>query len=339
VRHFLSFHNFLSLSGDRLDSHANFANNNSWIYLEGRKKMKSLKKAIVIIGMSVFSLFFLCSAGRGQGFKLGFKFTGGLNYQLLGDGDAFLRGRKAQTDDYMNAVGSNYTLEQSIIPFVAHFGYEFDADAILYFTPQFGLSLGTGYVRGGTLFGSGNLSITSSSTKETDLNDVAASAVPIKIGIYYTFSSVFVPQGKSSSYLFAGIGIYSANYSHSENYTYQTNWENYSEKGKASGIGFYAGFGGEKWINPNFAFIYEISGRYANIGGFTGNWQDNVNGIMSSGSGNLYYYEWLDSRYGNWYPWTNIYTHAPSGSDFRNVREAKIDFSGVGIKFGIKINL
>jgi hypothetical protein len=300
--------------------------------------MNSLKKAIVIFGMSVFCLFFLCSAGRGQGLKLGFKFTGGINYQLLGDGNAVIKGLKAQTDDYMNALGSGYTLEKSIIPLVSHFGFEFDADAILYLTPQFGISIGTGYVRGGTLFGSGNQIITSSSTKETDSNAVTASAIPIKVGIYYTFSSVFAPQGKSSSYLFGGIGFYSANYSFSEKYSYQTYWANYSEKCKASGIGFYAGFGGESWINPNFAFIYEISGRYANIGGFTGNWQNDDNGTTSSGSGKLYYFEWLDSTYGNWYPWTEVYADAPSGSTLRNVREAKIDFSGVGLKVGIKIN-
>jgi hypothetical protein len=301
--------------------------------------MNKLKKAIVIFGMSVFSLFFLCSAGRGQGLKFGFKFTGGINYQLLGDGDAFLRGRKAQVDNFMNAAGSGYTLEQSIIPLVAHFGFEFDADAILYLTPQFGISIGTGYVRGGTLFGSGNFIITTSYTKETESNDVTAGAIPIKVGIYYTFSSVFAPQGKSSSYLFAGIGYYSANYSLSSKYTYQTSWNNWSETATAGGIGFHAGWGGESWINPNFAFIYEISGRYANIGGFTGNWQNNSNGTMSSGSGKLYYFEWLDSTYGSWYPWTWVSADAPSGSIFRNVREAKIDFSGIGFKVGIKINL
>jgi len=299
--------------------------------------MDSLKKGIVIFGLGVFSLFFLCPAARGEGLKFGFKFTAGMNYQLLGDGDAILRGYKAYTDDFLAAAGSSYTLDQSILPLVSHFGFEFDGDIILYFTPQFGISLGTGYIRGGTLFGSGNQVVSTSSTKETDLNDVAASAVPIKIGIYYTFSSFFVPQGKSSSYIFAGIGIYSSSYSHIENYTYQTYYANYTQKASASGIGFYAGWGGESWINPNFAFIYEISGRYANISGFSGTWQTNENGTTSSGSGKLYSFE-LSSA-GNWYPWTWVSANAPSGSGYRNVGEAKIDFSGIGFKFGIKINI
>ncbi len=301
--------------------------------------MNSLKKAITIFGLSAFSLFFLCSTARGAGIKFGFKFTGGINYQLLGDGDALLRGRAAQIDDYIASAGSSYTLDQSMIPLIAHFGYEFDADAILYLTPQFGISLGTGYVRGGTLFGSGNWAVSSSSTKEAEVNDLAASAVPIKIGIYYTFSSAFASQGKSSSYVFAGIGIYSANYSRSTNYTYQTYYDNYSETCTASGIGFYAGWGGESWINPNFAFIYEISGRYASIGGFSGTWQESDNGTTSSGSGKLYYAEWLDSGTGNWYPWTWMTADVPSGSGYRNVREAKIDFSGISFRFGIKINI
>jgi len=299
--------------------------------------LNSLKKAIISIGMSVFFLFFLCSAGRGQGLKLGFKFTGGINYQLLGDGDANLRGLQMHTADFINA-NSGYTLEQSVIPLVAHFGYEFDADVIIFLTPQFGISLGTGYVRGGTLFGSGYQRVTTASTEETWSFDVAASATPIKVGIYYTFSSVFVAKGKKSSYLFAGIGLYSAKYSSLEKYTHQTYWENFSDTAKASGIGFFAGYGGESWINPHFATIYEISGRYANIGGFTGNRQINNNGILFSDSGKLYFFEWQASNTGNWYPGTEVSADVPSGSNRRNAREAKIDLSGVGFKFGIKIN-
>jgi len=298
--------------------------------------MNSLKKGIVIFGMSVFFLFFLCSAGQGA-LKFGFKLTGGMNFQLLGDGNALLRGLKAQDDDYVAKYG--YTLERSIIPQISHFGYEFDADAILYLTPQLGLSLGTGYTRGGTLLGSGNDILShEAGGKETYTNDIVASAVPIKVGVYYTFSSIFNPQGKSSSYLFGGIGLYSAKFSYSKKYTYQNYYANYSFDTKASNIGFYAGFGGENWINPNFAFIYEISGRYAKIGGFTGTNQINDNGTMSSGSGTVYYYEWLDSNVENWYPDTWIWENAPSGSTLRSVREANIDFSGVTFRFGIKVN-
>ncbi|MBU1473415.1 MAG: hypothetical protein KJ768_00880 [Acidobacteria bacterium] len=316
----------------------NFADDNNWKYLEGRKKMNSLKKAVVIFGMSVFTLFFLSSAVWGKGLKLGFKFTGGINYQLLGDADAFLRGLKAQADDYVEKYSGD-TLEQFIFPLASHFGYEFDTDAILYLTPQFGISLGIGYTRGGTIFGLGNqiLSV-GSSGKEKWTNDLAASAVPIKVGVYYNFSSEFTPQGKSSSYLFGGIGLYQAKFSYSSEYTYQTTWSDYSFEAKASGIGFYAGFGGENWINPNFAFIYEISGRYAKIGGFTGTYQADVNGTMSSGSGTVYYYERLDSNVGNWYPNTWMFGAAPSGPTLNNVREANIDFSGVGLKIGIKVN-
>jgi len=299
--------------------------------------MNSLKRTMGILGTVVITVFFVCSAGQAQGLKFGFKLTGGINYQALGDADAYLRGAKARTDDYIAASG--YTLEQGMIPFVAHFGFEFDADAILYLTPQFGVSLGTGYVRGGTLFGSGNQIITGPSTKETDSTDMAASAIPIKLGIYYTFQSVFVPTGKSSSYLFCGIGIYSAKYAAAEKWTYQTSWSNYSETSKSSGIGFYGGWGSESWINPNFAFVFEIFGRYANIGGFKGDWQLDDNGTPSSGSGTLYYFEWLDSASGHWYPSARLATAPPSGTAFRNVREAKIDFSGLGLRLGIKINL
>lgn len=296
-----------------------------------------MKRTISLFATVVAALAIVCPAGQAQGLKFGFKLTGGINYQTLGDGDAYLRGVRERTDDFIAASG--YTLEQGMIPLVAHFGFEFDADAVLYLNPQFGISLGTGFVRGGTLFGSGNQIITSSSTKETDFNDVSASAVPIKLGIYYTFSSLFVPTGKSSSYVFCGIGFYSAKYTADEKWTYQQSWSNYSETSKASGIGFYGGWGSESWINPNFAFVFEIFGRYANIGGFKGDWALDAEGVKSSGTGTLYYFEWLDADSGHWYPSTMITTAPPSGTAFRNVREAKIDFSGLGLRFGVKISL
>jgi hypothetical protein len=59
---------------------------------------------------------------------------------------------------------------------------------------------------------------------------------------------------------------------------------------------------------------------------------------MDSGSGTVYYYERLDSNVGNWYADTWMFGAAPSGSTLKNVREANIDFSGVGLKIGIKVN-
>jgi hypothetical protein len=139
--------------------------------------------------------------------------------------------------------------------------------------------------------------------------------------------------------VFCGIGIYSSRYSETDNWAFQTSWSNYTETSKSTGIGFYGGWGTENWINPNFALVFEIFGRYANIGGFKGDWQMDDNGVLSSGSGTLYYFEFLDQDSGKWYPSVMLASAAPSGTTFRSVREAKIDFSGVGLRFGIKISL
>jgi len=303
--------------------------------------MKILKRMIFIFVMSVFFLFFLSSASQGQGLKFGLKFTGGMNYQLFGDGDAILKAQKAASEDFINKY-SGYTIDNPLIPLFSHFGLDFEADAILYLSPQFGLSLGTGYIQAGTIFGSDDSIITSSVSRETGSYDIKASATPIKVGIYYNFSSIFSPKGKSSSYLYAGIGFYSAKYSVLEKWNFvngsQSDWSTYEEKSKAKGIGFHGGLGAESWLGPNFALIFEIFGRYANIGGFKGDWQSNSKGGMSSGSGTLYFFEWMDSRFGSWYPGTHVLSSSPSGPNVRNVREAKINFSGVGIRLGMKIN-
>jgi hypothetical protein len=298
--------------------------------------MNRKKRIIALLGIAAASVLILSAPGQAEGLKLGFKLTGGINYQFLGDGDAYLRGLKERTDDFIASTG--YSLDQSVTPLVAHLGLEFDADAILYLTPQFGISIGTGLIRNGTLFGSGTQIIGHSSTTETDANTVSATAVPVKLGIYYAFHSIFVPTGKSSFYLFCGIGFYSAQFAMTENWSTDTLYSNYTETSKSNGIGFHGGFGSENWITPNFAFVFEIFGRYVNIGGFKGDWQSNDGTTTSSGSGSLYYFEWLDSNTGKWYPSTMIAAVAPSGSSVRSVREAKIDFSGLGLRFGIKIN-
>jgi len=301
--------------------------------------MNLFKKTVVILGLGLFSLVVLGSPVLGQGIKLGFKITGGINYQLLGDANASLQGMKTRTDDYVAAFGGDIVLQKSSIPFVSHFGYEFDADVILYVSPQFGVSLGAGYVRGGTLFGSGHQTLDTPWGIETDFMDVAASAIPIKAGVYYTFSSGFAAQGKSASFIFAGIGLYNAKCSVVDRIEWESYWEEYSFQAKASGLGFHAGIGGENWINPNFAFVYELSGRYAKISGLTGDWQEDISGTASSGTGTLYNYEWLDYGIGNWYPETWVLTNAPSGPGVRNVKEAQIDFTAIAFKFGIKFNI
>lgn len=301
--------------------------------------MSKIKKATVILGAGLFSLVVLCSPVLGQGIKLGFKVTGGMNYQMLGDANKNVEAMKTRTDDYVAAYSGFYTLEKSALPFLSHFGYEFEAEAIVYISPQFGIGIGAGYVRGGTIFGSGHQTLSDPGGQSTDFLDVAATAVPIKVSAYYTFSSAFATQGKSTTYLFGGLGLYSAKFSYTENWEYLSSYEDYFFEAKSSGLGFHVGLGGEGWVNPNFAFVYELQFRYAKIGGFTGNWTIDDNGWTDSGSGTLYAYEWLDSGIGNWYPGMWVMDPAPSGPETRNVQEAKIDFTAITFKIGIKVNI
>ena len=282
-------------------------------------------------------VLFACSAGQAKGLKFGFKFTGGMGFQLGGDDTANLRGLKALVDNYVESTGLE--LKSNAVPFMNRIAFEFDADVILQLTPQIGVSLGTGFVRAGTLFGSGKVVVLHDAGEESSLNSVVASAMPIKLGVVYTFSSMFAAEGKRGSYLFGGVGLYSAKHFESEDYSYQASRSNFSSTSKATGVGFYGGLGSENWVNPNFAFILELYGRYAKLGGFEGDWERSAGGSSTSGSGKLYYYEWQDDD-NNWYPATTLSAQPPSaGASVRNVREARVDFSGLGIRFGIKISL
>ncbi|MBM3310392.1 MAG: hypothetical protein FJY80_02675 [Candidatus Aminicenantes bacterium] len=299
--------------------------------------MSHSRKSWAFFATGLSLVLLVSTAGQAQGLKFGFKFTGGMGFQLGGDDTANLRGLKSLVDHYVESTGLK--LKSNAVPFMNRIAFEFDADVVLNLTPQFGVSLGTGYIRAGTLFGSGKVVVLHGSEEESSLNSVAASAMPIKLGVVYTFGSMFAAEGKQSSYVFGGIGLYSAKHFESEDYSYQATRTKFSSTSKATGIGFYGGLGSENWINPNFAFVLELYGRYAKIGGFEGDWEQNAGGAPTSGKGKLYYYEWQDDD-NNWYPATTLSAQPPSaGASVRNVREARIDFSGLGIRFGVRISL
>ncbi|MBM3295004.1 MAG: hypothetical protein FJY82_10830 [Candidatus Aminicenantes bacterium] len=299
--------------------------------------MSRKSKRFLALAAALILGFSLGPTAQAQGLKLGFKFMGGMGYQIGGDDTASLRGLKALVDDYVAAAGLK--LKSNVVPFMNHIALEGDADIIVSLTPRLGVSVGLGYVRGGTIFGSGNVIVLHGSAEEKSVNKVAASAMPLKLGVYYSFGSRFEAEGKRGSYLFGGVGLYSGKYTASEDYSYQAARSTSSLTAKASGLGFYGGLGSENWINPNFAFVIELYGRYAKFGGFKGDWQRTGGGASNSGSGTLYYYEWQDDD-GNWYPATDLFDTAPaSGGFLRAVREARIDFSAFGFRFGFRVSL
>lgn len=267
------------------------------------------------------------------GLEIGVKFSGGMSYLLIGDPNSYLVGREDSLLDWARVL--NYTHEGEFKKL--HWGSDFEGDVIVYLTPQLGVSIGSGYIYGKKGKDAGKITGTRvpSSITDTSTVEMKASAIPIRLGAYY-----YLPvSSKNRFFLNGGVGYYFAKLS----IAYRTVWNGseYTKEQEASGkgIGFQGGIGFEYDISKNIAFMIEGQGRCAKIGGFEGNLEIRSPGLNTSEEGTLYYYEYQDTwtPTSGWYPTVRIEDQDPSGTDYRNVREAIVDFSGFTFRAGIKI--
>ena len=244
--------------------------------------------------------------------RFGLKLTGGINYLEVGDPNASLRGFADLTKDL--AIFWGVTGEGEIEQI--RNGLDLEGDIIFYLTPRFGISLGSGYIYG---------------NKDKDTNKVILSgltyaygmkmsAIPVRLGVYYSFPI----SSWGRFFLNGGLGYYFAKWSESIDWIAST----LDQEAKGSGIGFHGAVGFELKLVSHFAFILEGQGRYVKIGSFEGKKLNFIEGTLN-------YYE---SQFGGkWYPKVDVIDGlTPIG--IRNLREAKVDFSGFTFRAGIKIN-
>ena len=244
--------------------------------------------------------------------RFGIKLTGGINYLEVGDPNLSLKGFADRFEDLAIYWGVSGEGEIEKI----RYGLDLEGDVILYLTPRFGISLGSGYIYG---------------TKAKDANKVILlgqtyaygmkmSAIPVRLGVYY-----YLPlSSRSRFFLNGGVGYYFAKWSESIDWDASTS----PQEAKASGIGFHGGVGYELRLVSSISIVLEGQGRYVKIGEFKGKKLDSIEGTLC-------YYE--SQMLGKWYPRVDVIDGlTPIG--VRNIREAKVDFSGFTFRAGIKIN-
>ena len=206
-----------------------------------------------------------------------------------------------------------------------HLGVDFEGDIIINLTPQIGIGFGTGYIQGvrtSEIISSGSVEGICTYTSKIR-------AIPFRIGVFYT-----LPMSKRMNAVFnAGVGIYLAQCNYDWNSRLRTGFLQSNQESSSAGFGFHGGVGFEFKIASNFSFVFEGQGRYARIGKFEGTNRYPPSGIKE---GTLYYYELTTPR--GKYSWIDIKSREPSGPGYSNVREAKVDFSGITFFTGIKIN-
>ena len=282
---------------------------------------------------TVFAILLLfLSSGFGHPEKLAVKFSGGMSYLLVGDINRGIQGYFDYAKDM--AIGLPLLSVRGDAKPI-HLGFDFQGDILINIKPKIWIGLGTGYIRSGNtseiVYDSGGGFPIKGSHK------VRISAIPVRLGISY----LLLGNETFRLFLNAGAGLYFADYKYDKLPIGAGEWVIH-QTASGKGFGLHGGLGGELKLTRRLAFILESQARYAKVGGLRGTMEYQIlPRYLHVEKGPLYFWESLvyvghEGRFVGKYPQVYISQEKPSGPYVTNVREAKIDFSGLSLMGGIK---
>jgi hypothetical protein len=155
------------------------------------------------------------------------------------------------------------------------------------------------------------------------------SAVPAGFTLSYTFFPDF--------YIKCGFSYYFAKCSYFYQVQEEEKRQEWHGKASAQGLGLKGGLGFTKNIAQNLSFLVELAGNYAKIDGFQGkDTYKNPSGQILTEKGKLYLIQSEVSEEHS-YPLLFIRESKPHEAGVIDAKEAKIDFSGISLKIGLRI--
>ncbi len=207
------------------------------------------------------------------------------------------------------------------------------ADVIFHLSRRWGLSLGTDRLYFARGAGDNRTEIAAPYGTSIDTRDLRASAIPVRIGIvrWAEFST------KWRAFLTAGAGYYFAKISIDDNSEYPGGSYRDKIEARANGFGFHGGAGLEYNLTSRLALVFEAAGRLVRIKGFDGSRTHSTATGSYSEDGTLTYFEYED--FGRWFGWTEIRNSPADYPDTRDSRDTRVDFSGLGIRIGLRLSL
>jgi len=268
--------------------------------------------------------------------KLTIKLSGGVNDFRNGDFNRYV--------ELMNAFYGSYRPNTTSLLQKFNSGWEGWGEVYVPLAPKLSLGLGCGYIQAKKL--ENTLANDYGRNRNPPIVytlsyvlDTKVSAVPVTLSLSYVW-------GESDAiflYATAGGGYYFGRWNNTINYNYQYISYRYAAKtaetASAGAFGFHGGIGLEWKIAGRFSLFFEGFGRYAKISGFEGNRITTVQGSRTESTvhGTLYFYE---HKYNAQY-WETLLSIANglSGDNYRNVREAVVDFSGWTFRIGWMVRL
>jgi len=274
-----------------------------------------MKKLVLCICCCVL----LATAASGE--KLSLKVNGGGTYLMGGD---YNKGIEGFRDYELSVLGDTETFVDSMKKL--GLGFQLGAELLYHLNPGWAVGIEAGYLAASV---TSHLERTWHSYKWTI--HPALSAVPVTLNLNF-FKSL---GGKMKLHAVVGAGVFISSLNYDYNiedtaYPYNGTW---SPASKAV-FGAKAGIGIEYPLGSRFALTVDVAGRYAEVKGFTGDWQGIYKGVPKSGTGaTLYFYDY------DGYPMFGIYDAPPVSAHITNVREATFSLSGVALVIGVRISL
>lgn len=217
-----------------------------------------------------------------------------------------------------------------------NFGPDFEGEFILELPKNFAVGIGVGYM---VRSSDDTLEISAFGVTNSIEVETRFTAVPITLSGYYHMPL----SEKTKVYLKGGIGYYIGK---SKYFVRQEGrvmglppiWEEEEGDASSNAFGFHGGVGIQFDLSESVALFFETDGRIANLKNWEGqNKYKDYMGASESESVEWYYAEEYDSTTRQWYKTVQITEDKPSGSSYRNVRKAEINYSGVVLRLGLKI--
>lgn len=116
-------------------------------------------------------------------------------------------------------------------------------------------------------------------------------------------------------------------------------WETVKGESSANAFGFHGGLGLEFNFSEKVSFFLEGIGKHAVLKNWDVETQySHYQGESFKETGTWYYYEEYEGMTGKYYKNIGVHNQEPSAWYLRNVREAKISYSGISFRTGIKIS-
>lgn len=250
--------------------------------------------------------------------KISLSFSGGLIYALGGD---INEGTQGFADFYEDDLKISASGEIKPI----HLTYIFGGDIQFPLHPKFSLGIGADY-----FVGKQESSVSFSEGAATVLKTrPEIKAIPLNFFFSYLVSPQF--------YIKTGITYLLATCSYFYRVENGEFWQEWQGDADGRDIGFLAGFGILLNLSPNLGFLLETTGQYAQIKGFEGkDTYHDSNGLTSTEEGKLWIYQGHVSVEDS-FPLLFIRESKPTEANVSDPRHASIDFSGLSLKFGIRI--